>query len=131
VCGTGQRSTDPESDRYFRTPEVPPVKLLADFRATSGSPQLVTLTHTHMADIQDYFSRRAALIQEDRSLRRENTLLRSLTEKESIAEEKVRRIRAEEEVSVWGIEHEEFPHIFPGMEFLTCICPSYGRVCCG
>ena len=81
------------------------------------------------AEIQHYFSRRAALIHEDRSLRRENVLLRSLTEKESIADEKVRRIRAEEEESVWGIEHDEFPHIFPGMAFLTCICPTQGRVC--
>jgi adenosine deaminase CECR1 len=75
-----------------------------------------------MTDIQDYFSRRAALIREDRSLRRENVLLRSLTEKESRADEIVRRIRKEEEVSVWGVEHDEFPHIFPGMEFLTCKC---------
>ena len=79
-----------------------------------------------MTDIQDYFSRRATLIQEDRSLRRENVLLRSLTEKESIADEIVRRIRAEEEESVWGVEHDEFPHIFPGMEFLTCICSGQG-----
>jgi adenosine deaminase CECR1 len=75
-------------------------------------------------DIQHYLSRRAALIQEDRSLRRENVLLRSLTEKESIADEKVRRIRAEEEVSVWGIENDEFPHTFPGMEFLICMCST-------
>lgn len=74
-----------------------------------------------MADIQDYFSRRAALIQEDRSLRRENALLLSLTEKESIADEIVRRIRAEEEVSIWSDQHD-FLHIFPGMEFLTGIC---------
>jgi hypothetical protein len=40
-------------------------------------------------------------------------------------------IRAEEEVLVWGIEHDEFPQLFPGMEFLTCICSSHGSVCCG
>lgn len=79
-----------------------------------------------MTDIQDYFARRATLIQEDRSLRRENVLLRSLTEKESVADEIVRRIRAEEEVSVWGIQNDEFPHMFPGMEFLTCICSRQG-----
>jgi adenosine deaminase CECR1 len=79
-----------------------------------------------MSDIQDYFSRRTALIREDRSLRRENVLLRSLTEKESVADEIVRRIRVEEEVSVWGVEHDEFPHIFPGMEFLTCIFSGPG-----
>jgi hypothetical protein len=76
------------------------------------------------AEIQHYFSRRAALIQEDRSLRRENALLRSLTEKEFIADEKVRRIRAEEQISVWGIEHDGVSHLFPGMAFLTCICPT-------
>ena len=79
-----------------------------------------------MTDIQDYFSRRVALIQEDRSLRRENVLLGSLTEKESRADEIVRRIRKEEEVSIWGVEHDEFPHIFPGMEFLTCIYSGQG-----
>jgi hypothetical protein len=92
----------------------------------------VSPTLTQMAeDIQHYLSRRAALMHQDRSLRRENALLRSLTEKESIADKKVRRIRAEEEVSVWGIEHDGFPHTFPGMEFLLCMCTTYGRVCCG
>ena len=76
------------------------------------------------ADTQHYFFKRAALIHEDRSLRRENALLRSLTEKESIADEKVRRIRAKEEGSVWGIERDELPHVFPGMEFLPCIYPT-------
>jgi len=73
-----------------------------------------------MSDIQDYLSRRAALIQEDRSLRRENKLLQSLTEKEAAADKIVRRIRAEEAASVWGVEHDDIPHLFPGMEFLTC-----------
>jgi adenosine deaminase CECR1 len=81
-----------------------------------------------MADIQDYFSRRVALIQEDRSLRRENDLLLSLTANESAADKIVRRIRAEEEVSVWGVEHDEVPHIFPGMEFLMCICPHFEMI---
>jgi adenosine deaminase CECR1 len=85
-----------------------------------------------MADIQDHFSRRAALIQEDRSLRRENTLLQSLTEKESTADEIVRRIRAEEALSVWAsklLQADEFPHIFPGMEFLTGIYVPRLRLC--
>ncbi|KAI0306408.1 adenosine deaminase-like growth [Multifurca ochricompacta] len=71
------------------------------------------------AEIQAYFSKRDALIQEDRSLRRENKLLHSLTENESVADKIVRRIRAEEEASIWSVEHDEFPHLFPGMEFLT------------
>ncbi|KAI9448908.1 hypothetical protein BJY52DRAFT_1309800 [Lactarius psammicola] len=72
-----------------------------------------------MGDIQGYFSRRAALIQEDKSLRRENNLLQSLTKNELAADKIVRHIRAEEAVSIWGVEHDEFPHLFPGMEFLT------------
>ncbi|KAH9010246.1 adenosine deaminase-related growth [Lactarius hengduanensis] len=72
-----------------------------------------------MGDTQDYFSRRAALIQEDRSLRRENNSLHSLTNNELAADKIVRRIRAEEAVSIWGVEHDEISHLFPGMEFLT------------
>ena len=76
-----------------------------------------------MDDIQDYFSRRAALIQEDKHLRRENNLLQSLTKNELAADKIVRHIRAEEAASIWGVEHEhgEFQHLFPGMEFLTCM----------
>ena len=74
-----------------------------------------------MNDIQNYFSKRAALIQEDKHLRRENNLLQSLTENELAADKMVRRIRAEEAASIWGVEHDEFPHLFPGMEFLTCM----------
>jgi adenosine deaminase CECR1 len=74
-----------------------------------------------MGDVQDYFSRRAALIQEDKHLRRENNLLQSLTENELAADKLVRRIRAEEAASIWGVEHDEPPHLFPGMEFLICM----------
>lgn len=72
-----------------------------------------------MGDIQDYFSRRAALIQEDKSLRRENKSLQLLTENELAADKIIRHIRAEEAASIWGVEHDELPHLFPGMEFLT------------
>ncbi|KAH9165420.1 hypothetical protein EDB89DRAFT_2116089 [Lactarius sanguifluus] len=72
-----------------------------------------------MGDTQDYFSKRAALIQEDRSLRRENNSLHLLTNNELAADKIVRNIRAEEAVSIWGVERDEFPHLFPGMEFLT------------
>ena len=74
-----------------------------------------------MDDIQDYFSRRAALIQEDKHLRRENNLLQSLTKNELAADKIVRHIRAEETASIWGVEHDGFQHLFPGMEFLTCM----------
>ena len=82
-----------------------------------------------MGDIQDYFSRRAALIQEDKSLRRENNSLQSLTKNELAADKIVRDIRAEEAVSIWGVEHDEFPHLFPGMEFLTCMCSGLDYSC--
>ncbi|KAF8264217.1 adenosine deaminase-like growth [Lactarius quietus] len=81
-----------------------------------------------MGDVQDYFSRRAALIQEDKHLRRENSLLQSLTENELAADKIVRHIRAEEAASIWGVEHDEFLHLFPGMEFLTSYSPVAKRI---
>lgn len=84
-----------------------------------------------MSDIRDFFSRRAALIQEDKCLRRENNLLQSLTNNELAADKIVRHIRAEEAASIWGVEHDEFPHLFPSMEFLTCVYSGlyYARYC--
>lgn len=72
----------------------------------------------------DYFTRRAALIQEDKHLRRENNLLQSLTKNELAADKIIRHIRAEEAASVWGAENTEFPLLFPGMEFLTGTSPG-------
>ena len=83
-----------------------------------------------MSDIQNYFSKRAALIQEDKHLRRENNLLQSLTENELAADKMVRSIRAEESASIWGVEHGEFPLLFPGMGFLICMCSSSDYACC-
>ncbi len=74
-----------------------------------------------MVDTQDYFASRAALIQEDKSLRRENNLLQTLTKNELEADKIVRLIRAEEEASIWSVEHDNLPPLFPGMAFLTCI----------
>ncbi|KAH9001100.1 hypothetical protein EDB92DRAFT_1931707 [Lactarius akahatsu] len=68
-----------------------------------------------LGDIQDYFSRRAALIQEDKYLRRENYLLQSLT-KNKLAADKISIIRAEEVASIWGVEHDDFT-LFPGVGF--------------
>jgi hypothetical protein len=82
-----------------------------------------------MGDLQDYFSRRAALIQEDKHLRRENNLLQSLTENELAADKMVRRIRSEEAASIWGVKHDELPHIFPGMEFLICMRSGLDYAC--
>jgi adenosine deaminase CECR1 len=38
---------------------------------------------------------------------------------ESEADQIVRRVRADEAVSVWSVQQDEVPHPFPGMEFLT------------
>ncbi|KAF8643782.1 hypothetical protein AX16_008801 [Volvariella volvacea WC 439] len=64
-----------------------------------------------------YNAQRAALIQDDRLLRRENRSVPSQLEKE--ADAIVRRIRAHEAASIWSAEYEGIPHPFPGMEFLT------------
>ena len=69
----------------------------------------------------DYQSLRSALIDEDRSLRREflpsNMNLR--TDKEIEADRIVRRIRALEAETIWKQDYPSIPHPFPGMEFLT------------
>ena len=70
-------------------------------------------------DLTGYLDDRANLIKQDRALRVDATKLDGLTPTEAAAEKIVRAIRAEEEVSVWGAEHEHIEHPFPGMEFLT------------
>ncbi|KAI0311600.1 adenosine deaminase-like growth [Amylostereum chailletii] len=73
-----------------------------------------------MANVQlsEYMARRSALIQEDRSLRRENALLTTLTDAEKRADGIVRKIREDEANTVW--KDENIPNVFPGMGFLTC-----------
>lgn len=70
-----------------------------------------------MSSLEDYQAERDALIKADRALRvdhiRPNTIL------ESQADQIVRRIRADDIESVWNVQHDEVPHPFPGMEFLT------------
>ncbi|TFY65706.1 hypothetical protein EVG20_g5389 [Dentipellis fragilis] len=74
---------------------------------------------SHETALHDHYVARAALMQEDRRLRRENKRLANLNEKEKLADKIVRAIRAEEDKSVWGVKHENIVHPFPGMEFLT------------
>jgi len=69
--------------------------------------------------LEEYLSSRAKLINEERSLRRDYSYITNLTPEEKDAETVVRMIRAEEAKTIWSGEHEEIPHLFPGMEFLT------------
>jgi len=70
-------------------------------------------------DISTYLADRDSLIKQDRALRLDAIKLDNLSATEAAAEKIVRAIRAEEAVSVWGAEHEDIEHPFPGMEFLT------------
>jgi hypothetical protein len=70
-------------------------------------------------DLSDYQMRRASLIDEDRSLRREFLFSHLRSAKEIEADQIVRKIRALEAETVWKQDHPSVPHAFPGMEFLT------------
>ena len=72
-----------------------------------------------LTDISTYLADRDSLIKQDRALRIDAIKLDNLSATEAAAEKIVRAIRAEEAVSVWGAEHEDIDHPFPGMEFLT------------
>ena len=75
-----------------------------------------------MSDLIDpsaYLADRDKLIKRDRGLRVDAVKLDDLSATEAKAEEIVRALRAEEAVSVWGAEHQDIEHPFPGMEFLT------------
>lgn len=70
-------------------------------------------------DLSAYLADRDKLIKQDRALRVDAVKLDSLSDIEAKADEIVRALRAEEAVSVWGAEHRDIEHPFPGMEFLT------------
>lgn len=72
-----------------------------------------------MSSAQDYWSSRNELISGERSLRRDYYPYQNLQSTAKKAEDIVRRIRRKELLTVWSGEHEEIPHLFPGMEFLT------------
>ncbi|KAG5643235.1 hypothetical protein DXG03_001319 [Asterophora parasitica] len=75
------------------------------------------------SDLEAYNAARAALINEDRALRRDRHATTTSDEEqlqlEAQADLRVRAIRAEEAATIWTQEHENIPHPFPGMEFLT------------
>lgn len=70
-------------------------------------------------NLGEYLDDRTKLIRQDRALRVDAVKLDNLTPTEAAAEDIIRVMRAEEAVSVWGAEHEDIEHPFPGMEFLT------------
>ena len=72
-----------------------------------------------MVDLSAYLTDRDKLIKQDRALRVDAVKLDNLSTTEAKAEEIIRALRAEEAVSVWGAEHKDIEHPFPGMEFLT------------
>ncbi|KAJ7172253.1 hypothetical protein C8R46DRAFT_1085294 [Mycena filopes] len=68
-------------------------------------------------DFAQYKDQRAALINHDRSLRRDHST--QVSPSESKADAIIRALRALENTAIWGVDHEGVPHPFPGMEFLT------------
>ncbi|KAJ8581397.1 Metallo-dependent hydrolase [Rhizopogon salebrosus TDB-379] len=68
--------------------------------------------------LADYLQRREKLIAEDRALRVDHVRA-NYTAAELKADDVVRAIRTREADSVWGVEREDVPHPYPGMEFLN------------
>lgn len=58
-------------------------------------------------------------MKQDKALRIDAIKQDNLSPTEAAAQQIVRVMRAEEADSVWGAEHEDVEHPFPGMEFLT------------
>lgn len=69
-------------------------------------------------NLKTYEVERAALIEKDRSLRREYARIQ-ISSAEREADKVVRRVREEEARSIWSADYDGVPHPFPGMEFLT------------
>ncbi|KIK37706.1 hypothetical protein CY34DRAFT_810088 [Suillus luteus UH-Slu-Lm8-n1] len=72
-----------------------------------------------MTLLDEYHCKRTELIADDRALRIDVVNGDRFSEKSRQADIILRRIREEEAKSIWAVEHEEVPHPFPGMEFLT------------
>jgi len=71
------------------------------------------------SDIEAYKAERKALINEDRSFRRENVWKSQRSVAEIKADERIRNLRAYEASTIWKVESDSIPHPFPGMEFLN------------
>lgn len=66
-----------------------------------------------------YMLSRTDLIAEERSRRRDSTYMTNFSTVEKQADVVIRQIRKEEANTIWSDNHEDIPHVFPGMEFLT------------
>ena len=69
--------------------------------------------------LAEYQAQRTALIKQDRALRPDHSNANKRTTAELKADYLLRKLRATEASSIWASEHENIPHPFPGMEFLT------------
>lgn len=68
--------------------------------------------------VVEYEAERNLLISQDRAWRADKCR-GPLTDVEITADAAMRKLRAAEAESVWGAEHLNVPHVFPGMEFLS------------
>ncbi|KAJ7582996.1 hypothetical protein C8J56DRAFT_956260 [Mycena floridula] len=68
--------------------------------------------------VERYEAERNLLISQDRAWRADKCR-GPLTDVEIAADAAMRKLRAAEAESVWGAEHLNVPHVFPGMEFLS------------
>ncbi|KAI9571443.1 hypothetical protein HD554DRAFT_2076160 [Boletus coccyginus] len=71
------------------------------------------------AALDDYLRDRINLINEDRALRTDCDVKKHFPPAELRADRVVRTLRSQEAETIWGVEHDDVPHPFPGMEFLT------------
>jgi len=72
-----------------------------------------------MASVESYLAARAALISEERAIRRDFRQLEKATEDELRADQIVRAIKLEEVKSIWAVDYPDTPNVFPGMAYLS------------
>ncbi|KAF9227807.1 Metallo-dependent hydrolase [Gyrodon lividus] len=77
------------------------------------------MSSQHSEVLTGYLQKRTQLITEDRALRLDYARATTFTPTELQADRVVRAIRAKEAETIWGVEYNDVPHPFPGMEFLT------------
>lgn len=81
------------------------------WKSPSSSSQMSSL-------LKNYIEERDNLIKDDRELRIDH-LSKNYSSAELKADQVVRSIRAKENIFVWGVDHDNVPHPYPGMEFLN------------
>ncbi|KII89146.1 hypothetical protein PLICRDRAFT_175374 [Plicaturopsis crispa FD-325 SS-3] len=70
-------------------------------------------------DIAGYLAKRAAFIDDGRSLRVDYARASTFSDVQRKADEVICAIRQTEASTIWSAQYESIPHPFPGMEFLT------------